>query len=168
VLLRFVRSAAVPRSFREVVGPGRARKREASACRASSIPAMIFSARVGSSGCNTMTLPYQCLAACSRKVPDGSGGWLYEWALFGATGSQIVVQSSNGATSTWTMHEHQAKVSNVDCLGLDTLCCVELLLVYWISADAHNSLTPKTQMKNAPAKGSSSHRPRSKSPTSPR
>ncbi|KAF2442314.1 tRNA methyltransferas-like protein [Karstenula rhodostoma CBS 690.94] len=44
-----------------------------------------------------MTLPYQCLAACTRPVSDG-----HEWLLFGATGSELVAQSSSGIVSTWT------------------------------------------------------------------
>ncbi|KAF1969035.1 guanine-N(7)--methyltransferase subunit TRM82 [Bimuria novae-zelandiae CBS 107.79] len=43
-----------------------------------------------------MTVPYQCLASCTRPAGDD-----FEWLLFGATGSQLVVQSSTGATSTW-------------------------------------------------------------------
>ncbi|KAL1603983.1 tRNA (guanine-N(7)-)-methyltransferase non-catalytic subunit trm82 [Paraconiothyrium brasiliense] len=44
-----------------------------------------------------MTLPYQCLTACTRPGADGHG-----WLLFGATGSELVVQSSTGATSNWS------------------------------------------------------------------
>lgn len=44
-----------------------------------------------------MALPYQCLAACTRPGSDG-----HEWLLFGATGSELVVQSSTGIESTWT------------------------------------------------------------------
>ncbi|KAF2636624.1 guanine-N(7)--methyltransferase subunit TRM82 [Massarina eburnea CBS 473.64] len=51
-----------------------------------------------------MTLPYQCLAACSRSTGDGD-----EWALFGAAGSELVVQSSTGIASVWPAEESQAK-----------------------------------------------------------
>ncbi|KAL5385388.1 hypothetical protein DPSP01_004845 [Paraphaeosphaeria sporulosa] len=44
-----------------------------------------------------MISPYQCLAACTRRAADG-----HEWLLFGATGSDLVVQSSSGVASTWT------------------------------------------------------------------
>ncbi|KAJ4345790.1 tRNA (guanine-N(7)-)-methyltransferase non-catalytic subunit trm82 [Didymosphaeria variabile] len=44
-----------------------------------------------------MTLPYQCLAACTRSAAVGNG-----WLLFGATGSELVVQSSTGAASHWS------------------------------------------------------------------
>lgn len=34
------------------------------------------------------------------------------WALLGAAGSQLVVQSSDGATSTWSVNEHHTRVSD--------------------------------------------------------
>ncbi|KAF2681858.1 hypothetical protein K458DRAFT_371103 [Lentithecium fluviatile CBS 122367] len=56
-----------------------------------------------------MTLPYQCLAACSRTDGDSN-----EWALFGATGLQIVVQSSTGVTSSWSVGDGQTRVSELE------------------------------------------------------
>ncbi|KAF1839900.1 tRNA methyltransferas-like protein [Cucurbitaria berberidis CBS 394.84] len=43
-----------------------------------------------------MALPYQCLVARAGNATDSDG-----WTLFGASGSTLVVQSSNGAISLW-------------------------------------------------------------------
>ncbi|KAL5121206.1 tRNA (guanine-N(7)-)-methyltransferase non-catalytic subunit trm82 [Pleosporales sp. CAS-2024a] len=49
-----------------------------------------------------MAFPFQCLVASSGSSESGA------WTLFGASGSTIVVQSSNGATSTWSQPTGQA------------------------------------------------------------
>ena len=56
-----------------------------------------------------MSQPYQCLASCTRSAGEG-----LEWLLFGASGSQLVAQSSTGASSTWTPETPapEVKVSN--------------------------------------------------------
>ncbi|KAF2270584.1 guanine-N(7)--methyltransferase subunit TRM82 [Lojkania enalia] len=41
-------------------------------------------------------VPYQCIQVCERST-NGS----HEWILVGASGSKLVIQSSNGATRTW-------------------------------------------------------------------
>lgn len=55
--------------------------------------------------CIIMALPYQCLAACTRPADDG-----HEWVLYGASGSQLVAQTSAGATSVWTVESPEVKV----------------------------------------------------------
>ncbi|CAI6332170.1 unnamed protein product [Periconia digitata] len=48
-----------------------------------------------------MAFPYKCLAACTRLAADGE-----DWALFGASGSTLVVQSSRGTQSTWSTEQN--------------------------------------------------------------
>ncbi|KAF2831496.1 hypothetical protein CC86DRAFT_443164 [Ophiobolus disseminans] len=47
-----------------------------------------------------MAFPYQCLVARSETSPDS-----HSWILVGASGSKLVTQSSNGATSVWPQEE---------------------------------------------------------------
>ncbi|KAF1948802.1 hypothetical protein CC80DRAFT_421814 [Byssothecium circinans] len=49
-----------------------------------------------------MSFSYQCLVACNRPSQDGE-----DWALFGAAGSRLVVQSSTGTTSVWPTEQGQ-------------------------------------------------------------
>ncbi|KAH4018298.1 tRNA methyltransferase non-catalytic subunit TRM82 [Parastagonospora nodorum] len=49
-----------------------------------------------------MAFPYQCLVARSESSADGAA-----WTLFGASGSKIVVQSSNGVASVWSQQAVQ-------------------------------------------------------------
>ncbi|KAE8832793.1 hypothetical protein HRS9122_08506 [Pyrenophora teres f. teres] len=49
-----------------------------------------------------MAVPYQCLVA--RRSGDSG-----DWTLFGASGSKIFVQSSNGVTSTWPAQDVQTE-----------------------------------------------------------
>jgi hypothetical protein len=57
---------------------------------------------------NIMAVPYQCLVA--RNQTPGSGP--AEWTLFGASGSKIIVQSSNKKTTIWPEQDSLSKVSD--------------------------------------------------------
>ena len=57
-----------------------------------------------------MAFPYQCLTVGTRP---GAGG--EDWAVFGATSSTLVVQSSSGTKSVWPA-EQDAK--DVSCFGV--------------------------------------------------
>jgi hypothetical protein len=54
---------------------------------------------------NIMFFPYQCLVA--RRDAEDPG----RWTLFGASGSQLVAQTSKGATSVWSQQDEQVIVS---------------------------------------------------------
>ncbi|KAF1912259.1 guanine-N(7)--methyltransferase subunit TRM82 [Ampelomyces quisqualis] len=56
-----------------------------------------------------MQFPYQCIVA--RSEPSESS---ISWTLFGASGSKIVVHSSNGATSVWPQQVGQMQISQED------------------------------------------------------
>lgn len=53
-----------------------------------------------------MAFPYQCLTALTRPSANGE-----DWAVFGATGSTLAVQSSNGTKSVWPTEQDVEKVS---------------------------------------------------------
>jgi hypothetical protein len=56
---------------------------------------------------NNMNFPYQCLVARGGTSFDPTA-----WTLFGATGSRLVTQSSNGTTSVWPQQDVQLRVSD--------------------------------------------------------
>ncbi|PVI03733.1 tRNA methyltransferas-like protein [Periconia macrospinosa] len=57
-----------------------------------------------------MAFPYQCLTALTRP-----GASSEDWAVFGATGSTLVVQSSNGTKSVWpTAQEAEKETEQAD------------------------------------------------------
>ncbi|KAF1836656.1 guanine-N(7)--methyltransferase subunit TRM82 [Decorospora gaudefroyi] len=51
-----------------------------------------------------MVIPYQCLVARNSPTPNGS-----DWIIVGASGSRIVIQSHNGAISTWPEQHAQSR-----------------------------------------------------------
>ncbi|KAJ4372149.1 tRNA (guanine-N(7)-)-methyltransferase non-catalytic subunit trm82 [Neocucurbitaria cava] len=56
-----------------------------------------------------MALPYQCLVARA-----GQGTNLKDWSLFGASGSALVAQSSNGITSVWSEQDARRRDDQQD------------------------------------------------------
>jgi hypothetical protein len=71
-----------------------------------------------------MAFPYQCLVACS-KTSDSS------WTLFGASGSKLVVTSSDGSGSEWpqkanvAVSAHHMMLYTCPSRASFTLCSVE-------------------------------------------
>lgn len=57
-----------------------------------------------------MAFPYQCLTASARSGADEE-----DWAVFGATSSTLVVQSSSGTKSVWPTEQDSKDVS---CFGV--------------------------------------------------
>jgi hypothetical protein len=64
---------------------------------------------------NIMSVPYQCIVARSSEATE-------DWAIFAASGSKLVVQSSSGATTTWPQQDSRIEVSD-GVMNMMWQCC---------------------------------------------
>jgi hypothetical protein len=71
---------------------------------------------------NSMTLPFQCIEAHSALGDEQN-----EWVLFGASGSKLVIQSSDGASSVWPAEGRTARVG----LSVDSFPVKACIDIFW-------------------------------------